>query len=134
MSKKLSKVQETKLSNHIGKLVDSIDEQIAGLRDLLAECNDHHGDQADAAQVEQDTNQHLRSITTLTETRNRLCAKFRAILYGNFDGLCEGCNEQIGFKRLVANPCAGMCIDCANMAEYQANKFRKPGMQIAAHA
>jgi len=129
----LTKEQKHELSEQIGKLVDDIDEQISNKRTILEQGGDYHGDLADAAQAESDTGRRLITIAALTETRNRLCERYRALLYGDFDGLCGECGGSIGFGRLVGSPCASKCIDCAKLEEFQARKFYKPGMVVHAH-
>jgi len=46
----------------------------------------------------------------------RITAALRRIEEGDYGG-CVVCGEQIAYQRLVADPVAPLCIDCANKSE-----------------
>ena len=41
-------------------------------------------------------------------------------------GYCEGCGEEIGFKRLLARPAARLCIECTQNEEQRERGYYHP--------
>jgi len=70
----------------------------------------------DIAYAEKDRNTFR--LNSLVDALNKL--------EGNSEdyGLCEECDEEIGFKRLEIFPDAKFCIKCAEKIEKETGKFR----------
>ena len=74
--------------------------------------NDSGDDGLQMADIEMEMTNTSRTGYQLELTRNALKK-----LDANTFGECEDCAEQIGVKRLLANPIAKRCIDCQTKRE-----------------
>lgn len=73
-------------------------------------------DMTDQAAAEADNNFTLR----LKEREQKLLKKIDEALDHIADGtfgICDGCGEEIGYKRLLARPVTTYCIDCKTKQE-----------------
>lgn len=55
----------------------------------------------------------------------RIEAAFRRLEQGNY-GICTECDEAIGIRRLIANPCALLCHRCAQDREQEDTGGKRP--------
>lgn len=97
--------------------------------------------QASVAQNELDHAREEGELNTQIELHNRsqaLESKLRAALdrmkSGTF-GICEGCDEEISFRRLQAYPVVSQCLECQSKQEAQERKpvFQAGLFQINAY-
>lgn len=78
-------------------------------------------DPTDRATLESDRNLTLR----IRDRERKLQTKVEEALARLDDGtygICELCEEQIGFKRLEARPVTTLCIDCKELQEHNEEK------------
>lgn len=109
------------------KQLDAFKGQLENMRDTilneagktLTEMTDRHDnipDPNDRATVESDRSFELR----IRERERKLLSKIEEALErideGDF-GVCDGCGEEIGGKRLEARPVTTFCIDCKTKQE-----------------
>ncbi len=109
------------------KQLDTFKEQLENMRDTilneagktLSEMTGRHDnipDPNDRATVESDRSFELR----IRDRERKLLSKIEEALErvdeGDF-GICEGCGEDIGDKRLEARPVTTFCIDCKTKQE-----------------
>lgn len=86
---------------------------------MLTELTDQAGnipDPNDRASAEADRNFELRIRDRERKLLPKIEAALERIKDGTF-GLCEGCGEEIGLKRLEARPVTSLCIDCKTIQE-----------------
>ena len=82
----------------------------------LSEGEENFADPTDRATAESDRSFLLR----IRDRERKLIVKIQEALERVADktyGLCEGCDEEIGRKRLEARPVTTQCIDCKTSAE-----------------
>ena len=85
----------------------------------LSEMTDRHDnipDPNDRAIVESDRSFELRIRDRERKLLSKIEEALERIDEGDF-GICEGCGEDIGVKRLEARPVTTFCIDCKTMQE-----------------
>ncbi|MBI5375104.1 MAG: RNA polymerase-binding protein DksA [Candidatus Schekmanbacteria bacterium] len=73
-------------------------------------------DLTDLASAESDRNFTIRIRERERNLLKKIDQALEQIRNGNF-GICEGCGEEIGIKRLMARPVATLCIKCKTEAE-----------------
>lgn len=101
------------------KLVGKKEEILAEVGKTLSEMTDQTTnipDPNDRATVESGRSFELR----IRDRERKLLSKVEEALArideGTF-GVCEGCGEDIGLKRLEARPVTTLCIDCKTLQE-----------------
>jgi len=97
------------------KLDELLGEADRTLGDMTV-MDDHFPDPTDRASVESDRSFELR----IRDRERKLIKKIRKALERIDDGtygICEGCGEEIGPKRLEARPVTTLCIDCKSRQE-----------------
>lgn len=82
-------------------------------------------DPTDRAALESERNLTLRIRDRERKLRNKIEEALARIKDGNF-GICEICEEEIGFKRLEARPVTTLCINCKEEQEVDEEKHQ-PG-------
>ncbi|MED5371089.1 MAG: RNA polymerase-binding protein DksA [Myxococcota bacterium] len=92
-----------------------IDRSRDNIGDLTEEQN-HDGDQVDVAANESERGHRLRFADRERKMLGKIQMALERISEGEY-GVCEGCGEAIGYKRLLARPVATLCIDCKTQAE-----------------
>jgi DnaK suppressor protein len=97
------------------------EEIISDVEQTLTDMTSHHGnipDPNDRATIESDREFELR----LRSRERKLLDKIElaiARLDNDTYGICVGCEEEIGLKRLEARPVATFCINCKIEQEQQ---------------
>jgi DnaK suppressor protein len=86
------------------------------ISEKLSEEISRQGDFGDLASKETDQNFLLRIRDRERKLIQKIDACLQKIKDGTY-GLCEGCGEEIGHKRLDARPVAGLCIACKTEQE-----------------
>lgn len=102
-----------------GQLTEKKEEILAEVGKTLNEMTDQTTnipDPNDRATVESGRSFELR----IRDRERKLLSKIEEALVrieeGGF-GICEGCGEEIGLKRLEARPVTTLCIDCKTLQE-----------------
>jgi DnaK suppressor protein len=102
-----------------GQLTEKKEEILAEVGKTLNEMTDQTTnipDPNDRATVESGRSFELR----IRDRERKLLSKIEEALVrieeGGF-GICEGCGEDIGLKRLEARPVTTLCIDCKTLQE-----------------
>ena len=101
------------------QLLAKQDEILQEMNKTLADMNGQNTnipDPNDRATVESDRSFELR----IRDREQKLLAKIKEALTRIDDGvfgICEGCGEEIGMKRLEARPVTSFCIDCKTLQE-----------------
>jgi DnaK suppressor protein len=82
----------------------------------MTDQNSNVPDPNDRASIESDRSFELR----IRDRERKLLGKIEEALErvedGTF-GICDGCGEDIGIKRLEARPVTTLCIDCKTLQE-----------------
>jgi DnaK suppressor protein len=99
----------------IEKNISGVEEELNGLSDV--EMNDEGDYAAISNENMVDTAIGTQQGTELLEIELALSK----IVEGTY-GVCEMCEEKIGFARLKVKPHARFCIDCREIAEKNNNK------------
>lgn len=73
-------------------------------------------DMTDQAAAEADNNFTLRLKEREQKLLKKIDEALDRIADGTF-GICDGCGEEIGYKRLLARPVTTYCIDCKTKQE-----------------
>lgn len=101
------------------QLIEKKEEILAEVGKTLNEMTDQTTnipDPNDRATVESGRSFELR----IRDRERKLLSKIEEALVrieeGDF-GVCEGCGEEIGIKRLEARPVTTLCIDCKTIQE-----------------
>lgn len=101
------------------QLLDKRDEILAEAGKTLSEMTDQTTnipDPNDRATIESGRSFELR----IRDRERKLLAKIEEAI-GRLDegeyGVCDGCGEDIGIKRLEARPVTTFCIDCKTLQE-----------------
>lgn len=94
--------------------IDSVEDEIEQLKEL--ELNDE-GDHASVS------NENMVEVAIGTQQELELAEIDLALARIKTDqyGICEMCEEEIGFQRLKVKPHAKYCIDCREIAERNNN-------------
>ncbi|MFV0438970.1 MAG: RNA polymerase-binding protein DksA [Desulfopila sp.] len=107
------------LDNFRAQLIAKKEEILAEVGKTLNEMTDQTSnipDPNDRATVESGRSFELR----IRDRERKLLSKIEEALVrieeGEF-GVCEGCGEDIGVKRLEARPVTTLCIDCKTLQE-----------------
>ena len=79
---------------------------------------DNSGDEYDVAQALQAKATADSLMRQLVQQANQISKSLQKIKDGTF-GLCQECEDQIGLKRLQAQPFAILCISCAEEKEME---------------
>jgi DnaK suppressor protein len=97
--------------------------EVALARDSQSESTATYADMNDQASRETE-----RAFTLHLKDRHRkLAVKVRrtlAKIENDTYGLCESCEEPIGYRRLLARPVTDLCIDCKTESEQQERQTR----------
>ncbi len=84
--------------------------------DLINEEDHHYTEYVDKASFDEDQNLLLRTRNREINLIKKNQTALRRIEEGEF-GICEGCGEEIPFKRLSARPVTTKCIRCKTREE-----------------
>lgn len=112
-------MNEDQLAYYKEKLEKMSKDILDGADRTLTEMNDHSTnfpDPADRASAENDRNFELR----LRDRERKLLSKIEQASERIEDesfGLCDGCGDDIGKKRLEARPVTTLCINCKTAQE-----------------
>lgn len=97
--------------------------EVALARDTQSETAGTYADMNDQASRETERAFSLH----LKDRHRKLAAKVRRTLTkmenGSY-GLCESCDEPIGYRRLLARPVTDLCIGCKTESEQQERQTR----------
>lgn len=75
------------------------------------------------------TTNEARDISSISVKRDKIRLKalhqtIQRIKSGDY-GWCDSCGEEIASARLIANPVADKCIECASLAEIKKKNYIK---------
>jgi len=112
-------MDKEQLEQFRSQLLDKRDEILAEAGKTLSDMTDQTTnipDPNDRATVESGRSFELR----IRDRERKLLSKIEEAI-GRLDegeyGVCEGCGEEIGIKRLEARPVTTYCIDCKTLQE-----------------
>ena len=112
-------MDKEQLEKFRSQLLDKRDEILAEAGKTLSEMTDQTTnipDPNDRATIESGRSFELR----IRDRERKLLSKIEEAI-GRLDegeyGVCDGCGEDIGIKRLVARPVTTFCIDCKTLQE-----------------
>ncbi len=94
----------------------------ASLRNDTLSEGSVQGDEADLAVSEQTLEQQLRFQQRDSQHLQKIDYSLGRIEEGSF-GMCEGCEEPLDRKRLIARPVANLCVACKEDQESQERRF-----------
>jgi DnaK suppressor protein len=100
------------LQRKLEELLGEADKTLGGMTDTEG----NFPDPTDRASVESDRSFELR----IRDRERKLIKKIHKALERIDDGsygICEGCGEEIGMRRLEARPVTTLCIDCKSKQE-----------------
>jgi DnaK suppressor protein len=96
-------------------------EIISDVEQTLKDISSHHGnipDPNDRATIESDREFELRLRSRERKLLDKIDLAIARLDNGTY-GVCAGCEEKIGLKRLEARPVAMFCINCKIEQEQQ---------------
>ena len=112
-------MDKEQLEKFRSQLLEKRDEMLAEAGKTLSEMTDQTTnipDPNDRATIESGRSFELR----IRDRERKLLAKIEEAI-GRLDegeyGVCDGCGEDIGIKRLEARPVTTFCIDCKTLQE-----------------
>ena len=106
-----------KLDGMLHGLEDEVSTTVNGMR----QDGGAFPDPTDRATMESDRNLTLRIRDRERKLRNKIDEALERIEVGTF-GICEDCEEEIGFARLKARPVTTLCINCKSEQEEDEEK------------
>ena len=120
MKRERKKLFEKKLNAMLEALEDEVSSTVNGMRqDGIA-----FPDPTDRAALEAERNLTLRIRDRERKLRNKIQEAMARLEEGTF-GICEVCEEKIGFKRLEARPVTTLCINCKEDQEVDEEKHQE---------
>ena len=113
-------MQESEL-NYFKEILESRKEQIvkniSGVNDELAQLNSLElNDEGDHASVNNNSMVESAIVTQQEKELREIQITLGKISNGDY-GICEMCEDPIGFQRLKVKPHAIYCIDCREIVE-----------------
>lgn len=114
------KLQESEL-NYFKEILESRKEQIeaniSGVNNELNQLNSLElNDEGDHASVNNNSRVESVIVQQQEEELKEIDVALRKIVAGDY-GICEMCEDKIGFQRLKVKPHAIYCIDCREIVE-----------------
>lgn len=119
MNQEKVKLFKGKLNGMLQDLEEEVSSTVNGMR----EDGTAFPDPADRASLESDRNLTLRIRDRERKLRNKINEALARIEDRTF-GICEVCEEEIGFKRLEARPVTTLCINCKEEQEEDEEKHQ----------
>lgn len=101
-----------KLNSMIVELEEEVSNTVSGMRDVQGAFPDP----GDRATYESDRNLTLRIRDRERKLKKKIQEALDRIEDNSF-GICEECEEEIGFERLLARPVTTLCINCKSDQE-----------------
>jgi DnaK suppressor protein len=96
---------------------EQISKNIRGVNNELAELNELElNDEGDYASVNNNSMVESAIVLQQAQELKEINITLAKIAAGNY-GICEMCEDEIGFKRLKVKPHAIYCIDCREIVE-----------------
>lgn len=108
-----------KLHGMLAELENEVSSTVNGMRS----GGGAYPDPTDRATVESDRNLTLRIRDRERKLRNKIEDALARMEDGTF-GICEVCEEEIGFARLEARPVTTLCINCKSEQEQDEEKHQ----------
>ncbi|NIP73467.1 MAG: RNA polymerase-binding protein DksA [Gammaproteobacteria bacterium] len=102
-------------------MLENLEEEVTSTVDGMRQDGGAFPDPTDRATLESERNLTLRIRDRERKLRNKIEEALARIDDGTF-GICEVCEEQIGFKRLEARPVTTLCINCKSEQEQDEEK------------
>ena len=108
-------------SNYFKEILESrreqIDKNIRGVNDELAQLNSLElNDEGDHASVNNNSMVESAIVQQQEQELREINVTLGKISSGDY-GICEMCEDDIGFQRLKVKPHAIYCIDCREIVE-----------------
>ncbi len=111
------------------KLAELDENRSAGRWSLAIETS---ADELDRIQFRQERELAMDDLNRNCELLREVRAALNRINAGTF-GICLGCEEKIGLKRLSAVPWAASCIACQEAADKRTGQSRSGAPEFAVH-
>ena len=121
-------MNQQKLEQFKERLNGMIEELESEVNTTVEAMRDREGlfpDPTDRATLESDRNLELRIRDRERKLRKKIDEALERIKDGSF-GVCEVCEEEIGFERLMARPVTTLCINCKEEQEHDEERHNKP--------
>lgn len=104
-------------------MLEDLENEVSTTVDGMRKEGGAYPDPTDRATVESDRNLTLRIRDRERKLRNKIEEALARMEDGTF-GICELCEEEIGFKRLEARPVTTLCINCKSEQEQDEEKHQ----------
>lgn len=117
MNQEQLQIIRARLNGMLGELEGEVASTVNGMR----AAGGAFPDPTDRATLESEHALTLRIRDRERKLRNKIEDALARIEDGTF-GICEVCEEEIGFKRLEARPVTTLCINCKSEQEQDEEK------------
>ena len=107
----------------LNQLLVDLELEVSTTLDGMRQDGGAFPDPTDRASLESERNLTLRIRDRERKLRKKINEALARIEDGTF-GICEDCEEQIGFKRLEARPVTTLCINCKSEQEQDEEKHQ----------
>ena len=102
-------------------MLEELEGEVSSTVDGMRAAGGAFPDPTDRATLESEHSLTLRIRDRERKLRNKIEDALARIEDGTF-GICEVCEEEIGFKRLEARPVTTLCINCKSEQEQDEEK------------
>ena len=107
----------------LNEMLEDLENEVSSTVDGMRKGGGAFPDPTDRATMESDRNLTLRIRDRERKLRNKIEEALARIETGTF-GICEVCEEEIGYARLEARPVTTLCINCKSEQEQDEEKHQ----------
>jgi DnaK suppressor protein len=119
----LNQQQLDKMRARLNGMLEDLENEVSTTLDGMRKGSGAFPDPTDRATMESERNLTLRIRDRERKLRNKIEDALARIEAGTF-GICEVCEETIGFARLEARPVTTLCINCKSEQEQDEEKHQ----------
>jgi RNA polymerase-binding transcription factor len=119
----LNAQQMDRIRAKLNGMLEDLEVEVTTTLDGMRNGSGAFPDPTDRATVESERNLTLRIRDRERKLRNKIEDALARIEQGTF-GICEVCEEEIGFARLEARPVTTLCINCKSEQEQDEEKHQ----------
>ena len=125
MDATLTQQELAEIKKSIRRQIEELVKQTASLK-LLAnpQGQERTGDEGDLASRNADEAVTAKLLSRNTKQVKALNVAMQRLHLEDF-GVCEGCGDDIGLKRLILKPTTELCLPCATAAEKDKKRHEK---------
>ncbi|MEE8435933.1 MAG: RNA polymerase-binding protein DksA [bacterium] len=119
----MKRERKTLFTEKLNGMLEELEQEVSSTVDGMRQDGIAFPDPTDRASLEAERNLTLRIRDRERKLRNKIEEAMARLEEGTF-GICEVCEEKIGFKRLEARPVTTLCINCKEEQEEDEEKHQ----------